>query len=657
MMPTFASHLDALGQWRVDTDACLNKLVRFAREHDLLDDSTTAWFDGMRQRLAGEKLMVAFVAEFSRGKSELINAIFFSDKGQRIMPASAGRTTMCPVELGYDAHLPNGLSLLPIETRLSATSMAEWREQPSAWTHIALDMSQSDQVADALAQVVRTRQVPVEEAEALGFWHAENPDDNPPVNAEGLVEVPMWRHARINLPHPLLRQGLVVLDTPGLNAVGAEPELTLGMLPQAHATVFVLGADTGVTRSDLDIWRNHLSGANLSRFVVLNKIDTLADPLSTLQQVQDSIARQCVSVADTLDISPEQVFPVSARQALAARLQGDPQGLIDSRLVDFETALSQGLLPQRRRLLAADAVMGARAFQAQIGRHLDDLHRQIADQSFELRGLRGKSSGKVLLMLQRLKAEATEFEQCAELLSAMRSVHARMLKAQLQALSNNSLMDIIDDFKQTLGASWLPLGARKSFAEMCERLRARLQEVQVACEEIHAMLQASYSRLNTEFGFALSLAPAVNVSKRIEDLDLLEKNYVHYFGLSQAIRLAQSSFQEQFRRMLGSRLRVVFDAASHDVETWNKTASAQVNAQLRERRRNFKRRYETLERIQSASSELNTKLEDLTGQEAHVQHLQAQLDSLVADVVRQAETEPTQDLPVEISSEHISFDA
>ena len=81
MMPTFASHLDALGQWRVATDSKLAALARFAREHDLLDDSSAEWFEAMRHRLSGEKLMVAFVAEFSRGKSELINAIFFSDKG------------------------------------------------------------------------------------------------------------------------------------------------------------------------------------------------------------------------------------------------------------------------------------------------------------------------------------------------------------------------------------------------------------------------------------------------------------------------------------------------------------------------------------------------------------------------------------------------
>ena len=284
MKPTFASHLDAFGQWRLETDARLAALARFAREHDLLDDGSAEWFEAMRRRLSGEKLMVAFVAEFSRGKSELINAIFFSDKGRRMMPASAGRTTMCPVELGYDAQDPVGLSLLPIETRLEATSLAEYRVQPKAWTWHVLDLANPDEMAKALAEVMRTRLVSPEQATALGFWDAERPADNPPLSADGQVEVPVWRHARINLPHPLLKRGLVVLDTPGLNAIGTEPELTLGLLPQAHATVFILGADTGVTKSDLDIWRDHLSGPALARYVVLNKIDTLADPLSTPEQ-------------------------------------------------------------------------------------------------------------------------------------------------------------------------------------------------------------------------------------------------------------------------------------------------------------------------------------------------------------------------------------
>ena len=81
-------------------------------------------------QVRADKVMVAFVAEFSRGKSELINAIFFSAYGRRIMPASAGRTTMCPTEMGFDADVPPCLRLLPIETRLESQSLMEWRMVP-----------------------------------------------------------------------------------------------------------------------------------------------------------------------------------------------------------------------------------------------------------------------------------------------------------------------------------------------------------------------------------------------------------------------------------------------------------------------------------------------------------------------------------------------
>jgi hypothetical protein len=637
MKPTFASHLDEFGHWRAETDARLAALAKFAHEHDLLDGASAEWFDAMRRRLSGEKLMVAFVAEFSRGKSELINAIFFSDKGRRMMPASAGRTTMCPVELGYDADDPVGLSLLPIETRLEPASLAEYRQQPAAWTWHQLDLTDPDEMAKALAEVVRTRLVSPEDATKLGFWDPERPQDNPPAAQDGRVEVPVWRHARINLPHPLLKRGLVVLDTPGLNAIGTEPELTLGLLPQAHATVFILGADTGVTKSDLDIWRDHLSGPALARYVVLNKIDTLADPLSTPDQVRQVIERQCESVAQTLEVPTEHVFPVSARQALAARLSDDAPGLAQSRLQAFEQALSEGLLPKRRNNLAEAAWSGAQQFQQQLGRRFGEMRRLHADQLHELRGLRGKSSGKVQLMIQRVQAEASEFEQCTARLHAMRSIHARMLRSTLHDLSSERLRQEVDVLQQVLGGSWLPLGARRAFIELCGRLRALIEEAQQRNDEIHAMLVASFARLNAEFGFSLVAEVPLDVRRYTDDLNLIERNYVQYLGLSQAFRLAQPGFQEQFRRMLISRLRVVFETISNDIELWNKTASAQVDSQLRERRRNFKRRYESLDRIQSASNELDTRLQEVQAQDERVMQLQTRLSVLMAQLADMTE--------------------
>jgi hypothetical protein len=132
----------------------------------------------------------------------------------------------------------------------------------------------------------------------------------------------------------------------------------------------------------------------------------------------------------------------------------------------------------------------------------------------------------------------------------------------------------------------------------------------------------------------------VDVRKYREDLDQIEHNYVQYLGLSQAFKLAQPGFQEQFRRMLISRLRVVFETVSNDIELRNKTASAQVDGQLRERRRNFKKRYESLDRIQSASNELDVRLQEVQSQDERVLQLQTRLIHLVDELVAQAESDP-----------------
>ncbi len=620
---SLAGQLDALASWRGLLDRQAAALARFLHEHGMEDEASERHLSALRQRLATDRLCVAFVAEFSRGKSELINAIFFADTGRRVLPATPGRTTMCPVEIGYDAGLPPMLALLPIDTRLEAQSLTELRAKPALWTQLPLDPTSPDKLAEALTEVMRTKGVPVETARALGFWHDDAPQDNPPLLADGLVEVPAWRHAAINYPHPLLKRGLVVLDTPGLNAIGAEPELTLSLLPAAHGVVFICGADTGVTKSDLAVWRDHLGGQSMARYVVLNKIDALADPLLSPEAVRAQIDSQVKSTAATLGVEPSRVFPLSARQALTARIEGNRQALEDSRLLALEDALATQLLPRRREVIAQLVTETAQAIELQAQRSLGDQRRQIAEQMLELRGLRGKNSGKVAQMIQRVDAEAQEFERCTEKLLALRAVHSKVLREQLTSLAADALRDEVAQMQDEAAATLFKLGAKKAFIALCMRLRVRITRARSRSQEIHEMLQGSFKQLNTEFGFALSLTRLPALERTDRELDLIESSYVQYLGLSNALRLAEPRFMEQFRRMLLSKLNMVFENASGEIELWNKSASTQVDSQLRDRRRGFKRRRESLERIQTAAGELDARIADLEQQEQRLQELWA----------------------------------
>src|SRR5690606_18462111 len=340
----------AYGGWRGELADAVRRYGLWLDDVGLADEVARARIEAMLARLADERITVAFVAEFSRGKSELINAIFFPDHGERVVPSSAGRTTMCPTELRYDADRPPSVRLLPVETRIDDTPLAELRNHPEAWTEIVLPQGDAARLRQAFTAVQEVEKVTLDRARQLGFVDGE--DDFLQPDADGMVQVPRWRHAIVNYPHPLLEMGLVIIDTPGLNAIGAEPELTLSMIPRADAVLFVLAADTGVTRSDIEVWRRHVSPVQRSgRIAVLNKIDGLWDELRDEASVEAEIDRQVANVAATLDLPAGMVFPVSAQKGLVARVQGDRDLLRRSRLPALEWALAVELVPRQRELL------------------------------------------------------------------------------------------------------------------------------------------------------------------------------------------------------------------------------------------------------------------------------------------------------------------
>jgi hypothetical protein len=81
-MSELISSFRSLGAWRDALATSIDRLRRWLSAGQLLDADAARRLDLAQDRLTGDKLVIAFVAEFSRGKSELINAIFFADYGR-----------------------------------------------------------------------------------------------------------------------------------------------------------------------------------------------------------------------------------------------------------------------------------------------------------------------------------------------------------------------------------------------------------------------------------------------------------------------------------------------------------------------------------------------------------------------------------------------
>ena len=155
----------------------------------------------------------------------------------------------------------------------------------------------------------------------------------------------------------------------------------------------------------------------------------------------------------------------------------------------------------------------------------------------------------------------------------------------------------------------------------------------LAESRIEQMLGGTFRQLNAEYGFSLQAPQEPDLARYIRDLDLVERSHTQYLGVGNALKLAQPEFADRLVRALATRLRVVYESALGEVELWNKSAAAQLDAQLRERRRNFGRRIEAIERIQQAATGLDDRIAEIDMQEGALNQLDAKLIELTAHLI------------------------
>ncbi|AOY02340.1 GTPase [Jeongeupia sp. USM3] len=606
----------AYSQWRATLTQSVTRLSRWLTEQDLDDAQTQLRINALQTKLKDDKLNIAFVAEFSRGKSELINAIFFAHYGKRVLPSSAGRTTMCPTELLYDAGELPAIKLLPIETRAQNVTTSEYRRYPEEWTTIALDLDSPDQLLAAFRRVGETRRVPLAEAQRYGLYDASDADQQLIVGSDGTIEIPCWRHAVINFPHPLLEQGLVILDTPGLNAIGTEPELTLNLLPNAHAILFILAAETGVTKSDIDVWRNHIGKGNgRGRLVVLNKIDTLWDELKSPAETDAELARQVDSTAQLLGVSTRQVYPVSAQKALVAKVQDNGALLERTRLTALETALSEELLPAKLDIVrdatvteVEDIVMATRGI-------LSARRDGVTEQLFELTGLRGKNQDVVAQMMDKVQADKKEFEQGLVRFQALRSIFSQQQNQLLTLLGMDALKAQIAGIRAEMERSLFSFGEsglRSIMDRFFKDVNDNISKAAEQVAEVQAMMAAMYRKFSEEHGLGQVTPPPFSTLKYHKELARLEKSFREHFNtVGRLLTTSQGRLTHKFFETVASRVVYVFEVANRDVEHWLKAVMAPMETQVKEHQLQLRRRLESIKRIHKATDTLEGRIEEL----------------------------------------------
>lgn len=611
---TLQKQLEAYGRWKEDLIRTVRDYQPWLQQHGMATPQTERRIAHCLETLENDRLTIAFVAELSRGKTELINAIFFSEYGRRLLPSAAGRTTMCPTEVFYDNRADSAyVRLLPIETRLQAESLSELKKQEERWTQLPLELDSADHMAETLAQVVETKQVTVEEATQLGLYKEEL--DMGQGASTTHVEIPKWRHALISFPHPLLKQGLSILDTPGLNALGYEPELTLNMLPEAQAVLFVLAADAGVTRTDLEMWQHHIKGSRSNHqrglVVVLNKIDVLWDELQEPSHIQETIQRQCASTANTLGIDEKTIFPVSAQKGLLAKVRSDEPLLMESALPDLESYIAKDILFAKQEIVQDTLTTDICHMLENTRGVVASSMSSIKQQQQELSTLSGKSKEVALHLMKKTREEQLQYLRDVKAFKETRRKIQGHAKALHQALDIATLDQLIKDARSNMETSLTTQGLRDEMQGLFDQMGANMQLVVEQSEQTRKLIRALYSRFQREHGFAAIQPKMFSIMKYRLELKQLHKEAERFRNSPTLLITGRRFLVRRFFTALVHRARQIFVRARLEAETSLDTALQPLLYQIRDHKDLMEERLQGLQKIGRSRDTLRSQIKVL----------------------------------------------
>ncbi|MGE3527471.1 MAG: dynamin family protein [Gemmatimonadales bacterium] len=356
----------------------------------------------LAERAQAGGFYLACVGQFKRGKSTLINALL----GAPVLPTGVVPVTSLPVLVRYGER----------SARLRRIGRTDW-------------------------EVIPVEDIPLYVTET----------DNPG-NARQIAAV------ELRLPSPLLREGVCLMDTPGLGSVFTwNTDRTHESAPQIDALLIVTGVEPPITRDELALLEQ-VSDPAIPRLLVLNKADrATAEELEQADRFTRRILRE------RLGWSIPRTYLVSATEALAGRGGGDWSALVDTvrRLAgSVGERLARAAVERGRERLVRRLREALRAGRDALVQPIERTEARMAALRDQAGGVRRalQEMPPLLRMIERQLAEQMAGRRAAFLSAAgpqARAEQARALREAPGGLRRRGALELSEQIARRHVLPWL----------------------------------------------------------------------------------------------------------------------------------------------------------------------------------------------------------
>lgn len=305
--------------------------------------------------LNNDSFKILVLGAFKRGKSTFINSLL----GEEVLPNFATPCTAVINEVKYGdeksvlVHFKNPLpDQVPDEL------------SPEAKAHIA---------KYAAASEVPPIAIPVNELERYVVIPDPAKDQ-----AESIYESP-FSHAEIRWPLALCKNGVEIIDSPGLDEHESRTRVTQNYLTKVDAILFVMSCSALAGGTEMDFIQNNLKANGFEEIVfVCNRFDEIRERERerVIKYAEDKLCGL------TRLGNNGGLFFVSAMDALDGRLNNDSSMLAQSGIPQLEKSLFQFLAEAKGKIKLARPARQVTTILENVKRDLQG-KRQILHQNFE----------------------------------------------------------------------------------------------------------------------------------------------------------------------------------------------------------------------------------------------------------------------------------
>ena len=381
------------------------------------------------------------IGEIKKGKTSLINSLL--ELGD-LLPVSDNVTTSTVYKLVYGPKRRN---------------IAVLRHSNVTFPNLDnLDIS-TDDIDSAFKEHVEKGYTLVEKEIADDRLVAYGTEDGNPGNEKNVD------HIRIEIPSPVLEQGLSIIDTPGLGGLIREhAEITWQYIPRAHAVLFVLESIQSPLTNEEQQFLEQLKKISPLIFFVQTKIDVSARP-----QWESWRKRNLEEVAKVLGMTEDDIpyFAVSSKRKVRFLEENDPQSYERSGFQPVENYIFDRLMAAFHRQMCFGVVESVNAEAASaLARVREALNVAKTDTEEMISELESEYSRK------RKEFARFESEEFPDMVTAFQDDLARLIEEGDQELGdflqpssyNPAVAEFIDGVKN-ISAS--PRKIKSKIDELC----------------------------------------------------------------------------------------------------------------------------------------------------------------------------------------------